>query len=48
MSHFVITVHVILLVEPIQKLVHALALLMTDQKKTMRNRRNFDFKAIED
>ena len=33
LSHFVIVVHVIVLVEPIQELLHALALRTIDQKE---------------
>ena len=33
LSHFVIVVHVIVLVDPIQELLHALALRTIDQKK---------------
>ena len=33
LSHFVIVLHVIVLVEPVQELLHALALRTIDQKK---------------
>ena len=48
LSHLVIIVHVIVLVEALHKLLHALVLANDRSKRITRNRRNSDCRAIAD